>query len=194
MLSSVGLDKHHYLDPIKRAVGNARWNEFESTPLGAKLRAVCLDLVAAQAELESRLTVGTPLRNLQQQLARLLAPSPVLTFGERPTHGLYPEEGREVEAVRYRLGLIGVGESIVDRIRAQLPASVLGRRALQEVQLRVSPGDTETEIEVIQVPFRYRSKGRGDSRLADACRDAGGTVRLAAGEGFSVSVSNLALR
>jgi hypothetical protein len=186
--------RHHYLEPLENAVGAERWAAFLATELGERVESACMELDAAQSQLARRLTVGNPLRSLQHQLARLLAPAPVLALGTRPTSGLSPDKDHELEAVEYRLALIRVGEEVAQRIRSQMPAVLAGRSQLQEVQLHVRPASTATEITVIQVPYKARAREKTDSSLTEACRAAGGDARLMAGEGFSVTVNNMALR
>jgi hypothetical protein len=191
-LALASFAKHHFLEPLEDALGEDRWARLIETPLGSSLHAIDQRLSQARERLERLLAVGNPLQTLQHQLARLLAPAPVLMLGTKPTR-VHPREGQEIEAIRYRLTLIRVGEGIAERVRQHLPPTLLGASRLQEVQLHVEPGDEKTAIEVIQVPFRAIKRRRERSRLAEACRDAGGDVKPRAGEGFTVSVDNTAL-
>lgn len=191
-LAVASFAKHHFLEPLEDALGDQRWDRFRETPLGSRLQSLDRRMAERRERLERLLAVGNPLRSLQHQVARLLAPAPVLMLGHKPTR-VHPRAGQEIEAIRYRLNLIRVGEGIAERVREHLPRTLLGSSGLQEIQLHVEPGDEKTVIEVVQVPFRAIKRRRRRSRLAEACRDAGGDVKPRAGEGFSVSVDNTAL-
>jgi hypothetical protein len=128
----------------------------------------------------------------------MLAPAPVRLLGEWPVRTV-PEQGRELEAVRYRLALIGLGQAIALRVRDYLPTSLLLPEPLQELQVHVEPldetGDREhTRFTIVQVPFKALRHDRADAIIADASRRAGGDSGRRIGNSFEVSVHNTALR
>jgi hypothetical protein len=190
--------RHHLLKPVKEAMDVERWQELDKSELGSEVKSQERSLQEAQAELENLLTEGSPLRELQHQLARMLAPAPVRLLGEWPVRTV-PEQGRELEAVRYRLALIGLGQAIALRVRDYLPTSLLLPEPLQELQVHVEPldetGDREhTRFTIVQVPFKALRHDRADAIIADASRRAGGDSGRRIGNSFEVSVHNTALR
>ena len=176
-LATPGKRLHHFLKPLQEALGDERWADFRDTQLGSELRSLSeKELKKAQYELAQRLRSGEPLRDLQHQLARLLAPAPVRVLGEWPRRTL-PEPGHELEALRYRLGLIGLGQAIAERVRAYLPESLLFRQPLQELQIRVTPEEKTTRFTIVQVPYRAPRRDRVDAVLDAASSRQGGAGR-----------------
>jgi hypothetical protein len=191
-LVSPGRSKHHRLDPLEKAVDHRAWREFTKTELGSELTEVREDLVKAQQSLEYLLRKGDPLLELQHQLARLLAPAPVRVFGERP-RWTTPKRGQELDAVRFRLGLIGLGQVIADRVRFHLPSSFFFRERLQELQIHVKPDHELTRFTIVQVPFKVPRHDRVDAILDVASRRAGGRAGPMGNDRFEVLVRNTAL-
>lgn len=191
-LVSPGRSKHHRLDPLERAVDHEDWREFTKTDLGAELSEVREDLVKSQQGLEDLLREGEPLRELQHQLARLLAPAPVRVVGEWP-QWTAPQRGQELDAVRFRLGLIGLGQAIADRVRFHLPSSLFFREQLQELQIHVKPEYDLTRFTIVQVPFKAPRHDRVDAVLDVASRRAGGRAGPMGSDRFEVLVRNTAL-
>ncbi|MBS1894043.1 MAG: hypothetical protein JST59_22315 [Actinobacteria bacterium] len=190
--------KHNLLKPVEDAMGGTQWRRFKSTDLGSKLVRQEGCLREAQRGLERLFRQGDPLRELQHQLARMLAPAPVRVFGEWPKRTV-PQPKRELEAVRYRLGLIGLGQAIAVRIRDYLPTSFLLPEQLQELQIHVEVIDDEpnselTRFTIVQVPFKASEHDRIDTIVADASRRAGGKTGRKVGNTFEVYVHNTALR
>lgn len=191
-LVSPDRDKHHRLDPLEKAVDHRAWREFTKTELGSDLSQVREDLVKAQLTLEDLLLGGDPLRELQHQLARLLAPAPVRVLGEWPKWTT-PRRGQELDAVRFRLGLIGLGQAIADRVRFHLPSSFFFRESLQELQVHVKPDYELTRFTIVQVPFKAPRHDRVDAILDVASRRAGGRAGPMGSDRFEVLVRNTAL-
>lgn len=186
--------RHHLLEPLEDALGAARWREFDESDLGRRLEGTEGDLRSAQEGLERLLRAGDPLRELQHQLARLLAPAPVRLLGERPDR-TDPRPGHELEAVRFRLGLIGLGQAIATRVRDHLPTSILLVEPLQELQIHVeSGGEEQTRFTIVQVPFTASGHDRADAIVDVASRRAGGRAETRIGNSFQVFVHNSALR
>lgn len=192
-LAAAGQRFHHFLKPLQVALGDERWNQFRETPVGKELRSLSEQgLGSAQYRLATLLRSGEPMRELQHQLARLLAPAPVRVLGKWPERTL-PESGRELEALRFRLGLIGLGQAIAERVRAYLPESLLFREPLQELQIHVEPQQTTTRFTIVQVPYRAPRRDRVDAILDAASSRAGGKAEPAGEDRFSVTVHNSAL-
>jgi two-component sensor histidine kinase len=188
-----GRDDHHFLAPLRHALGDERWSTFRRTPLGKRLESIQgTELLEAQQRLEEHLRSGDPLRALQHQVARLLAPAPVRVRGERP-HPTDPGEGRELEAVAYRVGLISVGQAIARRVRAHLPTRLLGREQLQELQLSLSPNGRLTQVDALPVPFRADRGDRVDAILNAAAQRAGGYAGTELADRFTTFVDSSAL-
>ena len=186
--------RHHLLEPLEDALGATRWKQFDESELGMRLEEAEGDLRSAQEALERLLRAGDPLRELQHQLARLLAPAPVRLLGERPKH-TDPRPGRELEAVRFRLGLIGLGQAIATRVRDHLPTSLLVVEPLQELQLHIeSDGEEQARFTIVQVPFTASGHDRADAIVDVASRRAGGRAVARIGNSFQVFVHNSALR
>jgi hypothetical protein len=192
-LATPGRIKHHLLNPVEKALGKEDWGKFEQTELGRELIEVRgEELWRAQRKLEGLLRAGNPLRELQTQLARLLAPAPVRVFGKGPER-TRPRQGQELDAVRYRLGLLGLGQAIAARVRDYLPTSFLFRDSLQELQVHVEPGYEETRFTLVQVPFKASDHDRADAVLDVASRRAGGRAGGTGSDRFEVLVHNTAL-
>jgi two-component sensor histidine kinase len=191
-LVSPDRNKHHRLDPLEKAVDHQAWRKFTKTELGSDLSQVREDLVKAQQTLEDLLRGGDPLRELQHQLARLLAPAPVRVLGEWPKWTT-PRRGQELDAVRFRLGLIGLGQAIADRVRFHLPSSFFFRERLQELQVHVKPDYELTRFTIVQVPFKAPRYDRVDAILDVASRRAGGRAGPMGSDRFEVLVRNTAL-
>jgi hypothetical protein len=190
-LAGPGRAKHNFLDPLERALGKSRWDEFCRTSLGTSLVTMRdIELMGLQRRLQSRLQAGDPLRRLQHQVARLLAGAPVRVLGSRPGHTT-PLHGKELDAVRYRLGLITLGQAIAEAVRMCLPTAPLGRVPLHELQLHLAPGDLHTAIEIIPIPYAAGARDRAATVLDVASRRAGGRG-LGFGDGLSVLVDNTA--
>jgi hypothetical protein len=190
--------KHNLLKPVEDAMGDEQWRMFETTDLGSRLVAQEKRLREAQIRLERLFRQGNPLQELQHQLARMLAPAPVRVFGEWPKRTV-PQPKRELEAVRYRLGLIGLGQAIALRIRDYLPTSFLVPEQLQELQIHVEAIDDELDSEltrftIVQVPFKASEHDQVDTIVADASRRAGGKTGRKVGNTFEVYVHNTSLR
>jgi hypothetical protein len=185
--------KHHLLKPVKEALGDARWQAFLSSGLGSKVGQAEEELREAQGRLERLLVAGDPLSELQHQLARLLAPAPVRVLGEWPTR-TDPKPGHELEAVRYRLGLIGVGQALALYVLDNLPSTFFFPKRLQEVQIHVKPGRGRTRLSVVQVPFQASGRDRSHAIIDRALRRAGGKAGVRLGNSFEVYVHNTALR
>jgi hypothetical protein len=184
---------HHLLKPVEDAFGPDGWDAFSRTELGAGLLEAEDDLGRRTSDLAALLTKGDPLRQLQHQLARMLAPAPVRLLGARPMR-TSPEHQREIEAVRYRIGLIGLGLAIALRVRDYLPTSkIFFVEQLQELQIHVGEADLEhTRLTVVQVPFRASRHDSVDAVLAEASRKVGGRVLRRSGRSFEVHVHNTA--
>jgi hypothetical protein len=179
--------------PLQEALGDERWDQFRKAPVGKELRSLSEHgLGSAQYRLANLLRRGEPLRELQHQLARLLAPAPVRVLGRWPEQTV-PESGRELEALRFRLGLIGLGQAIAERVRAYLPESLLFREPLQELQIHVEPQQQTTRFTIVQVPYRAPRRDRVDAVLDAASSRAGGKAEPAGEDRFSVTVHNSAL-
>lgn len=192
-LAAAGQRFHHFLKPLQEALGDERWDQFRKAPVGKELRSLSEHgLGSAQYRLANLLRSGEPLRELQHQLARLLAPAPVRVLGRWPEQTL-PESGRELEALRFRLGLIGLGQAIAERVRAYLPESLLFREPLQELQIHVEPQQQTTRFTIVQVPYRAPRRDRVDAVLDAASSRAGGKAEPAGEDRFSVTVHNSAL-
>jgi hypothetical protein len=185
--------KHHLLKPVKGALGKERWDEFKETNLGKRIENAEGDLHEAQGNLERLLTAGNPLRELQHQLAHLLAPAPVRVLGEWPKR-TDPQPGHELEAVRYRLGLIGLGQALAVRVLDNLPSKFFFPQRLQELQIHVGPGQRRTRFTIVQVPFEASGRDRADAIVDVASRRAGGKAGGRIGNNFDVWVHNTALR
>lgn len=193
-LATPSLQFHHFLEPLQDALGEEQWADFRATPVGRELRLLSEQgLGSALYRLGELLRSGEPLRDLQHQLARLLAPAPVRVTGEWPVATL-PERGHEFEALRFRLGLIGVGQAIAERVRAYLPESLLFREPLQELRIQVEPSERTTRFTIVQVPYQAPPRDRVDAVLDAAASRAGGKAEPAGNDRFPVIVHNSALR
>ena len=192
-LAAPGRGKHHFLEPLEDALGADRWREFEESPLGRRLRVLYgIGVREAQQVLEGHLRLDDPLVLLQRQLARLLAPATVRVHGSRPA-AQPPRRGQELDPVRFRLGLIGVGGAVVRRVRHRLPSTILGSAGLQELSVTVRPDGSKTRLEIAQIPWQAGRDDRDDAILASACRRAGGDAAASTGERFVVTVHSSAL-
>ena len=191
-LSTNGERFHDFLKPLHVALGDERWSAFRDSPLGKELQSLSeRRLSGAQSELEDKLRDGDPLRDFQHQLARLLAPARVRVLGEMPKR-TEPQEGHELEALRFRLALIGLGQAIAERVRSYLPESLLFREPLQELLVQVEPQRTTTRLTITQVPYRAPRRDRVDAVLDAASSRAGGKAEPAGEDRFSVTVDNWA--
>lgn len=184
---------HDFLKPLHVALGDERWGDFRDSRIGRELRSLSeRGLGGAQSQLGDLLRDGDPLRDLQHQLARLLAPARVRVLGQLPDR-TQPGYGHELEALRFRLGLIGLGQAIAQRVRSYLPESLLFREPLQELQVHVEQGPTTTRFTIVQVPYRAPRRDQVDAILDATSSRAGGKAEPAGEDRFSVTVDNWAL-
>jgi hypothetical protein len=194
-LARPALDEHHFLEPLERAIERSSpdgWSRFTKTPLGIELAGSRQRVLDAQHALADLLRSADPIEALQAQLARLLQPAPVTVVGERPQYVL-PDEGGEIDAVGYRLGLVGLGQALAETVRAHLPPTILGRNRLRELRVELRPGDRQTRLDIVQVPFEALNRDRTNAALDAASREAGGRAQVSSSERHIVYVHNSAL-
>jgi two-component sensor histidine kinase len=188
-LARPGRDEHHFVWPLRDALGATAWGEFEVSDLGGEYRVARAALVSAQSRLEALMRRGDPLRGLQDQLARLFAPAPVKVHGVRPR--VAPPVGGELDAVAYRVALVGLGHQIAEKVWRCLPDDWRSVGRLRELRLDVHPERGRTRIEVLQVPYREGCRDRADTALDAAARLAGGAAEIA-GDRFAVYIDSTA--
>lgn len=187
-LAEPGRDQHLFIKPLQEALG-ANWGPFRRSGLGRRLDAARTPQLQAQERLAQMMRRGDPLAGLQHQLARLFAPAPIMVYGEIvPAE---PEQGGELDAIAYRVALIGLGQQIAEKVYRCLPPGRRALGALQRLRLNVSPqADGRcTCIEVVQVPFHKGPDDRFNAELSAAAKLAGGSA-FTAEDRFSVSVSS----